>query len=248
MKQSEKREPRLKVFSERFELLRKERNLSNTDFAKFLGMSRQTVGFYLNGERVPDAITLIKIAEKCNVSADWLLGLSAVKSRDIEEQKVCTYTGLSQEAIHVLHDSASEQGNPVTFLFNKLLNERRMARYAMYACRGAIVELYSKKLRVQEINQKGQLSWDEYFKTDEYKASLVLLDNSKKTAYRKFISEVNKPAGEKSEVLIEIDRREAKKLYKNMATEIMKTAIDHAYRDFIEEIARLGLGDEYKKV
>ena len=45
MKRTHKREPRLKVFQERFELLRKERDLSNTDFAKFLEMSRQTVGF-----------------------------------------------------------------------------------------------------------------------------------------------------------------------------------------------------------
>lgn len=102
MKQSEKREPRLKVFSERFELLRKERNLSNTDFAKFLGMSRQTVGFYLNGERVPDALTLIKIAEKCNVSADWLLGLSDVTTTTGDIKQACNLTGLSQEAVECL--------------------------------------------------------------------------------------------------------------------------------------------------
>lgn len=81
MKQSEKQEPRLKVFRDRFDLLRQERNFSNTEFSKFLDMSRQTVGFYLNGNRVPDALTLIKIAEKCNVSADWLLGLQIYETQ-----------------------------------------------------------------------------------------------------------------------------------------------------------------------
>lgn len=39
-------------------------------FSKKLGMSRATVGFYAAGQRIPDALGLKKIAEKCNVSAD----------------------------------------------------------------------------------------------------------------------------------------------------------------------------------
>ena len=50
-------------------------NMSTTDFAQKLGLSRQTVGFYLNGDRIPDSETLIKICKSCNVSADWLLGI-----------------------------------------------------------------------------------------------------------------------------------------------------------------------------
>ena len=53
---------------------------SNVEFAAFLGMSRQTIGFYLNGDRIPDILALRQIAERCNVSADWLLGLSDIKA------------------------------------------------------------------------------------------------------------------------------------------------------------------------
>lgn len=70
----ERKNERLPIFTERFRELQGEQ--SNTEFAEFLGISRQTVGFYCNGDRVPDAVTLIKIAEKCGVSADWLLGMS----------------------------------------------------------------------------------------------------------------------------------------------------------------------------
>ena len=63
----ERKNDRLPIFTERFRELQGER--SNTEFAEFLGISRQTVGFYWNGDRVPDAITLIKIAKKCEVSA-----------------------------------------------------------------------------------------------------------------------------------------------------------------------------------
>lgn len=70
----ERKNERLPIFTERFRELQGEQ--SNTEFADFLGISRQSVGFYINGDRVPDALTLTKIAEKCDVSADWLLGLS----------------------------------------------------------------------------------------------------------------------------------------------------------------------------
>ena len=103
MKQSEKKPPRLKVFQERFDLLRKEHGSNNTDFAKFLDMSRQTVGFYLNGDRVPDALNLIRIAEKCNVSVDWLLGLTDEKTPNAEIRSMCIYTGFSSDLVKMIH-------------------------------------------------------------------------------------------------------------------------------------------------
>jgi len=50
-----------------------------------IGVARATVGFYESGERLPDALVLRKIAEACNVSADWVLGIDAdVKGEMIE--------------------------------------------------------------------------------------------------------------------------------------------------------------------
>ena len=72
----ERKENRLPIFTQRFRELQGER--SNTDFADFLGLSRQTVGFYCNSDRLPDVITLIQIAEKCNVSTDYLLGVTDI--------------------------------------------------------------------------------------------------------------------------------------------------------------------------
>ena len=54
--------------------------MSSVEFAAFLGMSRPTVHFYLNGDRIPDILALRQIAERCNVSSDWLLGLSDIKA------------------------------------------------------------------------------------------------------------------------------------------------------------------------
>ena len=50
---------------------------SVADFRRFLGVSNDsTVHNYLNGVVMPPTHMLARIAKACNVSADWLLGLS----------------------------------------------------------------------------------------------------------------------------------------------------------------------------
>mgnify|MGYP004611607451 CR=1 FL=1 len=93
---------RMPVFRDRFNLLRG--NRTQAEFAAVLGMSRATVAFYCAGDRIPDALTLRDIAEKCKVSTDWLLGLSDIKTVNPSLAEVCDYTGLSAEAAEKLHD------------------------------------------------------------------------------------------------------------------------------------------------
>lgn len=77
-------------------------DLSVTDFAQKIGLSRQTVGFYLNGDRIPDCETLVQICQKCNVSANWLLGLSGPKNPNPEIAEIMHHTGLSEDSISFL--------------------------------------------------------------------------------------------------------------------------------------------------
>lgn len=77
-------------------------DLSVTDFAQKIGLSRQTVGFYLNGDRIPDCETLAQICSKCQVSANWLIGLSDVKSPSPNIAAINQLTGLSEFSIQRL--------------------------------------------------------------------------------------------------------------------------------------------------
>ena len=92
---------RFPVFTDRFNELRGDK--TQKDFAEFLGMSRATVAFYCSGERIPDALTLKGIAEKCNVSSDWLLGLSSERDVTPDLRTTIAYTGLSDVAVSNLH-------------------------------------------------------------------------------------------------------------------------------------------------
>lgn len=95
---------RLPIFTERFTLLRGD--MTQTQFAEMLGLSRPTVSLYESGERIPDAVTLRIISEKCNVTADYLLGLRKDPTTDRDVQFVSDYTGLSGDAIEKLHSCA----------------------------------------------------------------------------------------------------------------------------------------------
>lgn len=75
---------------------------TQTKMGERLGLTRNTIAQYYNGKRVPDAPTLCKICDACNVSADWLLGLSEVPMPDADIQAVSKYTGLKPEALNGL--------------------------------------------------------------------------------------------------------------------------------------------------
>ncbi len=89
---------RFPVFMERFNSLMGD--MTQAEFAKKLGMSRATVGFYCAGSRIPDALGVAKIAKICGVTSDWLLGLS--DNDTVENTSIAEHTGLSDRAIGTL--------------------------------------------------------------------------------------------------------------------------------------------------
>ena len=95
---------RFPQFTKRFRELRGKRD--NTEFAKFLGISRQTVGFYYNGDRIPDAMMLKQSAEKCGVSTDYLLGLTDTQSTNADARAAVEYTKLPERAVNLIHSDS----------------------------------------------------------------------------------------------------------------------------------------------
>lgn len=125
-------------------------------FSKKLEMSRATVGFYAAGQRIPDALGLKKIAEKCNVSADWLLGLSSVKSQNGEIKQVCAYTGLSEAAISILNSSKYKGSawNMRAGLINEILKPECISRYSSDTWRCAMMNIQINRFKKTKSEEK----------------------------------------------------------------------------------------------
>ena len=69
------------TFGERLRELREERNTTQKTLAGILGVSPRMVSFYESGGHLPrDESILIKLADYFNVTTDYLLGYSDVKS------------------------------------------------------------------------------------------------------------------------------------------------------------------------
>ena len=90
----------------RIEKLRTDLGMTQPEFAVALGMDpkkgRSTINNWeTRANKVKDD-DLKKIAATFNVSADWQLGLSDVRSPDMDVQAACRFTGLSEYAIRVL--------------------------------------------------------------------------------------------------------------------------------------------------
>ena len=62
------------IFGERFKALRTAMNKTQKEFSEFLGIPQPTLSAYESGRNKPTIDVVIAIANKCNVSVDWLCG------------------------------------------------------------------------------------------------------------------------------------------------------------------------------
>lgn len=92
-----------KKFQERLDDLvqveKKTKKMTDTRIADEIGISKASLSKYLNDNAEIGINSLVKIAEYFNVSFDYLLGFSDIKSPNVELKAVCEYTGLSEKAI-----------------------------------------------------------------------------------------------------------------------------------------------------
>lgn len=63
-------------FGDRLQQFRKQMRYTQKEFADILGIPQSTLSSYENKHNTPTLENLVSIASKCNVSLDWLCGVS----------------------------------------------------------------------------------------------------------------------------------------------------------------------------
>lgn len=74
------------TFPERITAIRKELKISQEKFGELAGVSQRTVAFWESGNRTPSFSTLQDLAARLNVSVDYLLGRTDIKTRTNKKQ------------------------------------------------------------------------------------------------------------------------------------------------------------------
>lgn len=95
-------------FGERLKAFLKARKITLAVCAQKTGISKNTLGSYINGNVNPSAMAIIRLAKGLNVSADWLLCLSDEIKRAPEKSK---------------NVKAQREGRSVNDIVNTILEE-----------------------------------------------------------------------------------------------------------------------------
>lgn len=96
------------MLGERLRQIRMEKELSQAEVAKMLGVSQQAVANYETGLRQPDTLTLTKLAQIFNVSTDWLLGLTNLKKFDLDIDNIAAMRSREMEGYNDLTKEEQE--------------------------------------------------------------------------------------------------------------------------------------------
>ena len=196
---SRKAEPSYKTennpFSKKLREIMKERHTTQKQLAEVIKMRPQTVSLYMNGQSLPDVLTLKRIADFFDVSADWLLEREgSIRSTDGNMESACKYTGLHEKAIEMI--SMQHPQCRANFLFEEtsykfylLLLSRFIAHNFYYrneifqGCNDAIMY----HLKALEVLWKAKESGSDL--ATMQKAREDALDNIDKSEYAKYIAE-----------------------------------------------------------
>lgn len=71
--------------SENIKKLRRQRNMTQTQLAKRLGVALSTVASYENQDRMPSIPMLVKLSYEFNVTIEYLLGVNKNKTLDVSD-------------------------------------------------------------------------------------------------------------------------------------------------------------------
>ena len=107
------------LFPTQLRELRKEKGVSQETVARDLGVSKSTIGLYETGDTLPDVKTLSDLAKYYGVSADYLAGLSNVRSSNTTLKALCEYTGFSESSLKMIEffrDCTWEKQDPIETL------------------------------------------------------------------------------------------------------------------------------------
>ena len=108
-------------FPRRLRFLLDETMASQTEVAKYVGVSRQSVSQWINGKTTPDCYNFKRVAEFFKVPLEYLYG--DTDSKVSENIALSENLGLSDKAIAKMKEWANSKQNEISFPTSKILSD-----------------------------------------------------------------------------------------------------------------------------
>lgn len=99
------------IFSVRLKMLRQAHGLTIEEFANKVGISKSSVGYYENQNRVPDILVAGRMAEVLKVSTDYLIGRSTLFPDDLLRNTVSNELSKISSSLKRIVDLIDELGD-----------------------------------------------------------------------------------------------------------------------------------------
>ena len=128
-----------------------EKNIKQKDLASALGVTDNTISYYVSGKRIPNTEQIIKISKFLNVSSDYLLGLADEPSNDPEINDIKAYTGLTENSIEFLHSLFCDLKEYNSYISNG--GEAKNELTARYEYSGYLLHFLNDAFACEEIKE-----------------------------------------------------------------------------------------------
>lgn len=90
------------IIGDRIGILLIERGIKQKELAQRIGVADNIISYFVKGTRTPNMQQTVDIADFFDVSTDYLLGRTDIRTADVQIKQICKITGLSEKAYKTL--------------------------------------------------------------------------------------------------------------------------------------------------
>ncbi|VUZ27411.1 helix-turn-helix domain-containing protein [Acetobacterium wieringae] len=197
------------VFATRLRELMSGNGTTQKDLAGVTGITRQAISQYMDGSVQPNIEKLYKICDFFEVSSDYLLGVSDVKSIDLDTKAISEKTGLSEKAVEILTGLEGVKNIRMKIERNE-------------------IEIFAERLKAK-LNDSSKI--DKIMNSDiedEIRFTYILNKFIEEPSFYKVLLEFANYALKKT-ILVDYEKWAAEYLNNNLTDELMERRIGHNF-------------------
>ena len=96
----------MSLFEKRLKMLRKKKNITQSELADRVGTTQGTVGKWENGKLEPNLEKVIEIAKELDATTDYLLGFNDVNAYDLPDEEVDDLGQSKEEMLTIFQEDS----------------------------------------------------------------------------------------------------------------------------------------------